>query len=188
MDNVYMVSIPSQGLTVMSNGVSVEVIAPQMLKSRTAGLCGDMNGETSADLKTPGMCIMKPKLAALSYMLNKSGSSSGVPACSGIPAEVREEFMRESRKCTQEKIIPTPVLKLQETISSRSPLMVGGERQRNVVERHRLSICVSRQRVPFCMGGVKSLTRKGRGMLWNVIDFPLRLKTKGTILHGRCQI
>merc|ERR1719423_408964 len=65
--------------------ILVEVVAPQLLKSRAVGLCGDMNGERSADLKTPGMCVMRPHLAALSYLINKSGSASGFERCSGIP-------------------------------------------------------------------------------------------------------
>merc|ERR1712055_772402 len=73
-DNVVFVPIPEQGLKVLSNGSMVEVVAPQLLKSRTVGLCGDMNGERSADLKTPGMCVLRPRLAALSFMLNKSGA------------------------------------------------------------------------------------------------------------------
>merc|ERR1712029_1246553 len=56
------------GLEGFTNGSMVEVVAPQLLKSRTVGLCGDMNGERSADLKTPGMCVLRPRLAALSFM------------------------------------------------------------------------------------------------------------------------
>merc|ERR1711989_9744 len=76
-DSVFKVYIPRQGLMVLSNGSVVEVVAPQLLKSRAVGLCGDMNGERTADLKTPGMCVMRPHLAALSYLINKSGSASG---------------------------------------------------------------------------------------------------------------
>merc|ERR1712111_251558 len=50
-DNVISVYVPEQGLQVLSNGIMIEVVAPQLLKSRTVGLCGDMNGEKSADLK-----------------------------------------------------------------------------------------------------------------------------------------
>merc|ERR1712098_363306 len=61
---------------IVPEGSSLKVlVAPQLLKSRAVGLCGDMNGERSADLKTPGMCVMRPHLAALSYLINKSGSA-----------------------------------------------------------------------------------------------------------------
>merc|ERR1719374_443025 len=63
-DNVVSIYVPEQGLKVLSDGSRIEIVAPQLLKSRTVGLCGDMNGEITADLKTPGMCVMRPRLAA----------------------------------------------------------------------------------------------------------------------------
>merc|ERR1711982_169025 len=90
------VHLPQQMLQVLSNGSAIEVVAPQLLKSRAVGLCGDMNGERSADLKTPPMCVLRPLLAALSFMLNKSGAKAGFERCSGIPATLKEEFVRES--------------------------------------------------------------------------------------------
>merc|ERR1711926_73485 len=116
-DNVVSVHVPEQGLKVLSNGSRIEVVAPQLLKSRTVGLCGDMNGERTADLKTPRMCVMRPRLAAFSFMLNKSGSSSGFERCSGLPTAIREEFEHETTKCSRETIIPTPVSRLYERIS-----------------------------------------------------------------------
>merc|ERR1712029_666696 len=116
-DNVVFVHIPEQGLKVLTNGSMVEVVAPQLLKSRTVGLCGDMNGERSADLKTPGMCVLRPRLAGVSFMLNKSGAEPGFVRCSGLPAAIREEFIRESTRCPREIIIPTPVSELYERIS-----------------------------------------------------------------------
>merc|ERR1712040_28675 len=119
-DGVVSVYVPEQGLKVLSDGSRIEIVAPQLLKSRTVGLCGDMNGEVSADLKTPGMCVMRPRLAAITYMLNKSGSESGFERCSGLsglPSGLKQEFERESTQCSRETIIPTPVSKLYERIS-----------------------------------------------------------------------
>merc|ERR1719513_3297 len=116
-DNVVSIVVPEQGLKVLTDGYKIEIFAPQFLKSRTVGLCGDMNGELSADIKTPRMCVMKPSLAAISYMLNKSGSTSGLERCSGLsglPSGLKEEFLRESTQCVRETIIPTPISKLYE--------------------------------------------------------------------------
>merc|ERR1711982_273811 len=115
------VHLPQQMLKVLSNGFVIEVVAPQLLKSRAVGLCGDMNGERSADLKTPRMCVLRPRLAALSFMLNKSGAKAGFERCSGIPATLKEEFVRETTKCPREAIIPTPVSRLYEQISLLYP-------------------------------------------------------------------
>merc|ERR1712136_346292 len=113
------VHLPQQMLQVLSNGSAIEVVAPQLLKSRAVGLCGDMNGERSADLKTPPMCVLRPRLAALSFMLNKSGAQAGFERCSGLPATLKEEFVRESTKCPREVIVPsTKNLILGEHISS----------------------------------------------------------------------
>jgi len=174
VDNVYLVNIPNQSLTVLTDGVSVEVVAPQVLKSRAAGLCGDMNGEISADLKTPRMCIMKPKLAALSYMLNKSGSSSLFPTCSGIPSEVREEFERESRKCTKEQIIPTPVMKLYERISSLNMPTISA----HVVEKQLSQVCISKQMLKVCSSQSSSTLVPGVSMTGRLMSKPLSIKPK----------
>merc|ERR1712058_189905 len=94
-DNDVSVYIPEQGLKVLSDGSRIEVVAPMLLKSRSVGLCGDMNGERFADLKTPGMCVMRPHLAAITYMLNKSGSQSGFEHCSGLsglPSGLKQEY------------------------------------------------------------------------------------------------
>merc|ERR1711972_204778 len=61
-DNVISVYIPEQGLKVISNGSMIEIVAPQILKNSALGLCGDMNGEFTADLTTPRMCVMRPRL------------------------------------------------------------------------------------------------------------------------------
>merc|ERR1711972_205745 len=139
-DGVVSVHIPEQGLKVLSNGSRIEVVAPQVLKSRTVGLCGDMNGERTADLKTPRMCVMRPRLAAFSFMLNKSGSSSGFERCSGLPTAIREEFERETTKCSRETIIPTPVSRLYERIS----FLNKPTGMTHIVDKQSTQLCISK--------------------------------------------
>merc|ERR1712029_943765 len=55
-----------------------------------------VNGKKSADLKTPRMCVLPPHLAALSFIVNKSGSAPSFERCSGIPAALKPEFVRLS--------------------------------------------------------------------------------------------
>merc|ERR1719184_513900 len=168
------VTVPSQALTVITDGESIEVIAPQVLKSRAAGLCGDMNGEVSADLKTPGMCIMKPQLVALSYMLNKSGSSPSFPSCSGIPSELRAEFERESRTCIREEIIPTPVSQLLERITSlNKPTLTA-----HVVEKKLSQVCISRQMVKVCSSQSSPLVSGTSVTSGRLMSRPLSIKPK----------
>merc|ERR1719402_1210488 len=111
-DGVHHVYIPSQLLHVLTDGKSIEVVAPQLLKNRAVGLCGDLNGEEVADLPSPQKCIMKPAFAAYSYMLNKEGNSA--PRCAGIPQQDVPEYKREVQQCHKEEIITTTIVPLFE--------------------------------------------------------------------------
>merc|ERR1719430_269075 len=155
-DNVISVYVPEQGLQVLSNGIMIEFVAPQLLKSRTVGLCGDMNGEKSADLKTPRMCVMRPHLAALSFILNKSGSAPGFERCAGIPAALKPEFVAESAKCPHEVIVPTPISKLYEAIS----VLTKPTSMMHIVEKQSTQICISKQMVKICLSKPLSIKQK----------------------------
>merc|ERR1712112_258849 len=137
------VHLPQQMLKVLSNGSIIEVVAPQLLKSQAVGLCGDMNGERSADLKTPRMCVLRPRLAAFTFMLNKSGSSSGFERCSGVPSSIKEELMQESNKCSRETIIPTPVSELYKHMS----VLDRPTGMTHIVDKQSTQLCISKQMV-----------------------------------------
>jgi len=158
VDNVYMVQVPTQSLTVITDGISIEVVAPSFLKSRAVGLCGDMNGEPSADLKTPRMCVMPSQLAPISYMLNKSGNSPSFPKCSGIPSQLREQFMHEYMKCTKEHIIPTPILSLYKRINSLNRPIPSS----HIIDVQGPMLCVSKQMLKVCGGHTVAMS--GRSM------------------------
>merc|ERR1719250_455697 len=157
-DNVISVIVP-EGLKVVTDGSRVEMVASYLLKSRSVGLCGDMNGEQSADIKTPRMCVMRPDLAAISYMLNKSGSTSGFKQCSGLsglPSGLKEEFMRESTTCPRETIIPTPISKLYETIS----VLNKPAGMTHIVDKQSTKLCISKQMVKTCLSKPLSIKQK----------------------------
>merc|ERR1712029_1302346 len=138
-DNVVFVHLPEQGLKVLSNGSMVEVVAPQLLKSR---------------------------LAALSFMLNKSGAEPGFVRCSGLTAALKEEFIRESTKCPREIIIPTPVSKLYEHIS----LLVKPTGMMHIVEKQPTKLCISKQMVKTCL--TKPLSIKQRSVEFACVPAP----------------
>merc|ERR1711951_175254 len=99
-----------------------------------------MNGERSAELRTPAKCVLRPRLAALSFMLNKSGTGAGFEHCSGLPAALKEEFVRESTKCPRMEVIPTPVSTLFEHISILN--MPPG--MRHIVDKQSNQLCISK--------------------------------------------
>merc|ERR1712058_104048 len=88
-------------------------------------------------------CVMRPHLATITYMLNKSGSQSGFEHCSGLsglPSGLKQEFMRESQKCSRETIIPTPVSKLYERIS----VLNKPTGMSHIVDKQSTKLCISK--------------------------------------------
>merc|ERR1711917_166361 len=136
------------------------VVGEKLIKKNSAlGLCGDMNGEFTADLTTPRMCVMRPRLAALSFML-PSGS------CSGIPAQLKKEFEHESKICARQTIVPTPVDKLYERIS----VLNHPTGMTHVVEKQSGKLYISKQMVKTCLS--KPISIKQRSVEFVSIPWP----------------
>ena len=154
-DGVYHIYAPQQMMHVLTDGKSIEVIAPQVLKNRAAGLCGDLNGEEMADLTSPRKCIMQPKLVAISYMLNKNGSDPHFAQCNSLPPQDLQQFKQEERECTKEVIVPTPILSIWER-SQRIPTTLLSAHK---LERHMNKICVSKEKLKVC-----GLTQNGESV------------------------
>merc|ERR1712055_649870 len=144
-DGVYHVYVATQMLHVLTDGKSVEVVAPQLLKNRAVGLCGDLNGEEVADLPSPQKCIMKPKLAAESYMLPKRGNSY---PCAGVPHADREELVAEIHECAQEIVVPTPIMPIFErALTAPMPFLSAHK-----VEKKMNKVCISKEKIKTCGG------------------------------------
>jgi hypothetical protein len=60
-NGVVEIRAPKHGFVVLTNGEQVIVKASNTLRSKLCGLCGDFNGEKTADLKTPEKCIESPR-------------------------------------------------------------------------------------------------------------------------------
>merc|ERR1711994_521033 len=92
-------------------------------------------------------CVMRPRLAALSFML-PSGS------CSGIPAPLKKEFEHESKICARQTIVPTPVDKLYQRIS----VLNHPTGMTHVVEKQSGKLYISKQMVKTCLSKPISIT------------------------------
>ena len=103
VDGVYHINVQQYGLKLVTDGKRVEVIAPQLLRSRTVGLCGNLDGETIGCVQSPGQCIMKPTLAAMSYMMNETNRCS---VQGQFPGQLTE-FQKELNACAKDRSVPT---------------------------------------------------------------------------------
>ena len=119
-DGVFQIYAPLQMMHVITDGKRVEIIAPQLLKNKALGLCGNMNGEEVADLTTPKRCIMPPKLAAVSYMLNKNGNEPMFAQCPKAAQPDLAAYQREDQICTKEEIVKTPIIRVFDQIQKKA--------------------------------------------------------------------
>merc|ERR1739848_335089 len=144
-DNVYLVNAFKEALWVLFDGERLEVSGSYMLKSRAVGLCGDLNGENTADLKTPGQCIMsRPLFAAFSHMIPV--------ACQGIPSQYKPLYEKEIATCVREQIIPTPLEYLTKVLATKSSEITKPIVSQHLVLRQPKSgqVCLSIQNVKVC--------------------------------------
>merc|ERR1719431_284003 len=99
-DNVYGVHAVQENTMVLFCGEHAQIFGTPLLRARSCGLCGDLNAEATADLKTPERYIMsRPRFAAYSYMIKES--------CQGIPSQDLVKYQQEKTRCVKQEIIPT---------------------------------------------------------------------------------
>merc|ERR1719357_2195274 len=107
-DNVYAVHAIQEQLMVLFDGKHAQIFGSPLLRARSVGLCGDLNAETTADLKTPERCIMsQPRLAAYSYMIQES--------CQGIPAKIWPNTNKKKPNALKKKLFPPSCKRLKQT-------------------------------------------------------------------------
>merc|ERR1712119_147503 len=130
-DGVYAIVSQLYGIAVYADGESLEVRTFQhSLRNQACGLCGDLNDEKTADMKSAGMCIMSsPQLAAYSYMVPDN-------TCKGVPTEQLNQFQAETDKCAKK----VPEVLQQKTIIA----------QKHLVEESVNKICMSKMQIPVC--------------------------------------
>merc|ERR1712234_10338 len=93
LDGVYTIYSRKYEVEILADGERLEVRSyPILFRDRVTGLCGDLNGEWLADLKTPKQCILPvPKLTAMTFMLEEQ--------CSGMPQQEKSELHKFEGKC-----------------------------------------------------------------------------------------
>merc|ERR1712002_1158663 len=111
------------------------------------GLCGDMNDEKAADVKSAKQCVMSsPRLAAYSFMVQDR-------KCAGIPTADRERFQRENERCVKKEVILSKVYDIFTAMHQ-----VGKRMQtslQHVAQQQGQQICISKRQVKVCGNDAK---------------------------------
>lgn len=135
-DGVYAIVSKLYGISVYADKESIEVKTYQHLfRNKACGLCGDLNDEKTADIKSAGECIMSsPKLSAYSYMIEEQ--------CGGIPSEYKQQYLEETQKCLKKTTVPTEVSKIFNHKLSFY--------RKHLSEERNNKICISKEKVNLC--------------------------------------
>ena len=141
-DGVFEIFSLKYGMAVLADHAAVEVKTFQWaLRNLACGLCGDMNDEKTADLKSAGNCIMtQPKLAAFSYMVQDG-------QCAGIPAEEKPLFQKEAAQCTKMEVTPAKVMDLFQHMQHLNKMNV---MVKHVVIEMGQRICFGKEQIKVC--------------------------------------
>merc|ERR1711922_2378 len=141
-DGVFEIFSLKYGMAVRADHEAVEVKTFQWaLRNLACGLCGDMNDEKTADLKSAGKCVMsQPKLAALSYMVEDG-------QCEGIPAQLKPVYQKEASECKKVEVVPAKVLDLFQHVQHQNKV---SSMLKHIVIEMGQKICISKQQIKVC--------------------------------------
>merc|ERR1712002_25612 len=142
-DGVFEIQSLKYGMKIRSDSMSTQVITlQQKLRDLACGLCGDLNDEKIADVRSAKQCVMSsPRLAAYSFMVQDR-------KCAGIPTADRERFQRENERCVKKEVVPAKVYDIFTTMHQSIKRMQ--TTLQNVVELRGQEVCISKRQVKVC--------------------------------------
>merc|ERR1712180_527565 len=142
-DGVYEIFSMRHGLTIRADSESAEVKAFHgRLRNLACGLCGDLNDEKTACVKSAQQCVMSsPRLAAYSYMVEDG-------QCAGIPAQEKAVFQEETKECVRKEVLPSQVLDIFR--NRQLSVKRGQTPMKHMDMEHGQKICISMKQVQMC--------------------------------------
>jgi len=138
-DGVYSIHSYKYGVEVIADGERLMVRTNELVfRNRATGLCGDLNGEETADLKTGRECILsESELTGLRFMLEDG-------KCRGIPEEKKTQIEREEERCVKEEVEPTIVSGIV------TPKRSNPTERRHLIEKQGQKSCFSKNMIRSC--------------------------------------
>jgi len=140
-DGVYAIVSRKYGVSIYADGDRIEVLTfKHLLKNKACGLCGDLNGEETADMKSPRQCVMsKPMLGAYTYSMEGERD---------VPSMYQTQLKKDQDECVKKEDVPTKVSHIfRQMVEDRSKPEL-----RHLTEKRPGKICISLERVKTCSG------------------------------------
>merc|ERR1711915_266055 len=165
MDGVYSLYSPKYGVEVIADGERLEVKSPQFIfRNRVTGICGDLNGEWTADIKSSRQCVTpKPKTSAYSFLIENG-------KCQGIPQQEKSELQRQEQRCVREEELSTQVTHIFRQLKESRPQ----PEQMHIIKEHRGEICFSKNLIRICSRSHPKEVGSSRSVLSAFLDLKLR--------------
>jgi len=147
-DGVFEIHAIRHGLMIRADSMSAQVATFQhRLRNLAIGLCGDMNDEKAADVKSAKQCVMSsPRLAAYSFMVQDR-------KCAGIPTADRERFQRENERCVKKEVVLSKVYDIFTAMHQAGKRMQTS--LQHVAQQQGQQICISKRQVKVCGNDAK---------------------------------
>jgi len=159
-DGVYSVYSYKYGVEVLADGERLMVSTNELVfRNRATGLCGDLNGEETSDVKTGRQCVLsETELTGLRFMLEDG-------KCSGIPQEKKTQIQREEERCVKEEVEPTIVTGII------SPKRSTPTERKHLMEKKGRQICFSKHMIRICTNSLPKEIRP-RALGYVCLDGP----------------
>jgi len=142
-DGVYSIVSRKYGVEVVADSDRMEVKTYQhILRNKVTGLCGDLNGEKTADVVSGKRCIMsEPKLSAMTFMVEDG-------TCRGVSQKEQSILREEESRCVRKQVVPTKISEIfRAQVASRAQPEL-----RHIVEVVKAQTCFSKQQIRVCTG------------------------------------
>merc|ERR1712112_4406 len=142
-DGVFEIHAIRHGIKIRADSMSAQVATFQhRLRNLVTGLCGDLNDEKVADVKSAKQCVMSsPRLAAYSFMVQDR-------KCAGIPTADRERFQRENERCVKKEVVLSKVYDIFTAMHQAVKRMQ--TTLQHVAQQQGQQICISKRQVKVC--------------------------------------
>jgi len=183
-DGVYSIYSAKYGVEVIADGERMKVKTNQLVfRNKATGLCGDLNGEKSSDLKTGRQCVLsESRLTGLRFMLEDG-------KCQGLSQQEESQISKEERRCVKEEMKPTKVFEMfgKQVSQQQQQQRQSSAEQMHAIEKIGNKICFSKEMVRVCQ---KSYPKEVQGKQVEFVCMTgpeSRVMERRVIAGDRCQ-